>query len=76
MMLSHGALVNMPFATLNTTSLMTASFHGHTEVVKLLLDAGAEVSAVDLQQSTSLGYCFGGGYQCFTCYLYLQIFVN
>ena len=59
-LLENGANPNATFATLNTTSLMTAAFHGHTEVVKLLLDYGADVCAIDLQQSTALGYAFGG----------------
>ena len=59
-LLEHGADANATFATLSTTALMTAAFHGHTEVVRLLLDYGAEVRMVDLQQSTALGYAFGG----------------
>lgn len=59
-LLECGADVNVPFAALNTTALMTSSYHGHVDVVKLLLDHGAEVHAVDLQQSTALGYAFGG----------------
>ena len=39
---------------------MTSSYHGHLDVVKLLLDSGADPGAVDLQQSTALGYAFGG----------------
>ena len=52
--------MNVPFAALNTTALMTSSYHGHTDVVKVLLEQGANVHAVDLQQSTALGYAFGG----------------
>lgn len=52
--------MNVPFAALNTTALMTSSYHGHTDVVRLLLENKADVHAVDLQQSTALGYAFGG----------------
>ena len=48
------------FAELQTTALMTSSFHGHTEIVRLLLRRGADVKAVDIQSSTALGYAFGG----------------
>ena len=59
-LLDCGADVNVPFAALNTTALMTSSYHGHTDVVKILLEHNANVHAVDLQQSTALGYAFGG----------------
>ena len=59
-LLDHGADVNSTFATLNTTALMTSSFHGHVEVVRLLLQYGSDVRMCDLQQSTALGYAFGG----------------
>ena len=59
-LLSNGADVNATFASLNTTALMTSAFHGHVDVVRLLLDSGANVRALDRQQSTALGYCFGG----------------
>ena len=55
-----GADVNATFAALNTTALMTSSFHGHVDVVRLLLQRGADVSAHDTQLSTALGYAFGG----------------
>lgn len=59
-MLDNNADVNATFATLNTTALMTSAFHGHVDVVRLLLERGADCRMVDLQQSTALGYCFGG----------------
>ena len=59
-LIEGGADVNKPFATLNTTALMTSSYHGHVDVVKCLLENGADSGAIDLQQSTALGYAFGG----------------
>jgi len=59
-LLSHGAKVNGRFTDLRTTSLMTSSFHGHSEVVRELLSRGARVHAVDKQGSTALSYAFGG----------------
>lgn len=61
MLLDYGADVNAPFASLQTTALMTSSFHGHVDVVRALLDHGANARAVDTQGSTALGYAFGGG---------------
>ena len=52
--------MNKPFATLSTTALMTSSYHGNIDVVKQLLDNGADPTVIDLQQSTALGYAFGG----------------
>lgn len=60
LMLKSGADVNYRFASLNTTALMTTSFHGHVDILQTLLNAGADVKATDLQQSTALGYAFGG----------------
>ena len=59
-MLKSGANVNYRFASLNTSALMTTAFHGHVDILEILLSAGADVKAVDLQQSTALGYAFGG----------------
>lgn len=59
-LLNNGADVNAPFASLNTTALMTSAFHGHVEIVRLLLGRGADVHLLDLQSSTALGYAFGG----------------
>ena len=59
-LIENGANVNLPYAMLNTTPLMTAAHHGNADIVKLLLERGANVNAVDLQQSTCLGYAFGG----------------
>jgi len=59
-LIDHGGNVNATFANLETTSLMTSSFHGHTDVVRTLLESGANARAIDLQGSTALGYCFGG----------------
>ena len=39
---------------------MTSSFHGHVDIVHLLLERGADVRMIDTQQSTALGYAFGG----------------
>ena len=52
--------MNDAFANLKTTALMTACFHGHAEIVEILLRNAADVQAVDLQGSTALGYAFGG----------------
>jgi len=60
MLLDYGAEVNSTFATLETTALMTSSFHGHAQIVRTLLDHGASAKAVDSQGSTALGYAFGG----------------
>ena len=60
MLLDYGAEVNATFATLETTALMTSSFHGHSQIVRTLLDHGASAKAVDSQGSTALGYAFGG----------------
>jgi len=60
MLLDYGAEVNATFATLETTALMTSSFHGHSQIVRMLLDHGANAKAVDTQGSTALGYAFGG----------------
>ena len=60
MLLDYGAEVNATFATLETTALMTSSFHGHSEIVRTLLDHGASAKSVDTQGSTALGYAFGG----------------
>jgi len=60
MLLDYGAEVNATFATLETTALMTSSFHGHSQIVRTLLDHGASAKAVDTQGSTALGYAFGG----------------
>lgn len=59
-LLDSGADVNSTFAALNTTALMTSSFHGHVDIVRLLLERGADVRMLDTQQSTALGYSFGG----------------
>jgi len=61
-LLAHGAKVNGRFTELRTTSLMTTSFHGHSDVVRELLSHGARVQAVDKQGSTALSYAFGGEY--------------
>ena len=42
---------------------MTSSYHGHVDVVRVLLEKEANVHTVDLQQSTALGYAFGGKLQ-------------
>jgi len=60
MLLDYGAEVNATFASLETTALMTSSFHGHSQIVRALLDHGASAKAVDTQGSTALGYAFGG----------------
>jgi hypothetical protein len=60
MLLDHGANVNETFANLQTTALMTSSFHGHEKIVRMLLSRGANPRAVDMQGSTALGYAFGG----------------
>jgi len=60
MLLDYGAEVNSTFATLETTALMTSSFHGHAQIVRTLLDHGASAKTVDSQGSTALGYAFGG----------------
>lgn len=39
---------------------MTSSFHGHSEIVRLLIKKQANVNAIDVQGSTALGYAFGG----------------
>lgn len=39
---------------------MTSCYHGHVEIVRMLLQRGADVQAEDLQKSTALGYAFGG----------------
>ena len=59
-LLENGADVNSTFASLNTTALMTSCYHGHVDVVKLLIKFGGNVNALDSQQSTALGYAFGG----------------
>ena len=59
-LLEYHADVNDTFAGLQTTALMTSSFHGHADVVRVLLDHGASPKTVDVQGSTALGYCFGG----------------
>lgn len=38
----------------NRTPLMAASFHGHPDVVRVLLDNGASISAVDNEGYTAL----------------------
>jgi len=58
--MSYGANVNETFGSLNTTVLMTSSFHGHSNIVLHLLKKGADVKLVDSQGSTALGYAFGG----------------
>ena len=60
MLLDYGAEVNATFAALQTTALMTSSFHGNVNIVRTLLDHGANAKAVDMQGSTALGYAFGG----------------
>jgi len=60
LLLTYQVDVNDTFAALKTTALMTSSFHGHAEIVRLLLKKGADVRIVDLQGSTALGYAFGG----------------
>ena len=60
MLLDYGAEVNATFAQLETTALMTSSFHGHSQIVRVLLDHGASAKTVDTQGSTALGYAFGG----------------
>ena len=62
-LLNNGAEVDATFATLNTTALMTSAFHGHTDIVRLLLSRGADVTILDMQQSTALGYAFGGEFR-------------
>jgi len=62
MLLDHHANINETFASLQTTALMTSSFHGHEKIVRLLLSRGANPRAVDQQGSTALGYAFGGNY--------------
>ena len=64
-LIDNDADVNLPFAALNTTALMTSAYHGHFEIVRLLLQNGAEVQAEDMQKSTALGYAFGGRNQSF-----------
>jgi ankyrin repeat protein len=64
MLLDHGADVNETFASLQTTALMTSSFHGHDKIVRTLLGRGANPKAVDMQGSTALGYAFGGLLYC------------
>lgn len=62
-LLKNGASVDATFASLKTTALMTSSFHGHPDVVRVLLAAGSDARRTDVQHSTALGYCFGGSRQ-------------
>ena len=59
-LIAHGADINGTFGSLNTTVLMTSSFHGYSHIVHHLLVEGADVKLVDNQGSTALGYAFGG----------------
>ena len=44
----------------NKTALMRAAFEGQKDIVKLLIDNGAEVNAVDDNNSTPLMWAVGG----------------
>jgi len=60
MLLDHGAEVNATFQMLETTALMTSSFHGHARIVRMLLHHGASAQAVDREGSTVLEYALEG----------------
>jgi ankyrin repeat protein len=62
LLVTYGANVNDTFGSLNTTVLMSSSFHGHSKIVEYLLKKGADMNMVDSQGSTALGYAFGGMY--------------
>ncbi|CAD5120854.1 DgyrCDS9406 [Dimorphilus gyrociliatus] len=59
-LLDYGAEYDFPFAQLKTTALMTAAYHGYTDIVRTFLRAGSNIHAVDLQDSSALGYALGG----------------
>jgi ankyrin repeat protein len=44
------------------TALMAASEYGHREIVKLLIEAGADVNAADWYGRTALGWALRGGH--------------
>lgn len=59
-LLENGAEHDFKFAQLKTTALMTAAYHGHGEIVRMLLRAGSNIHELDLQDSSALGYALGG----------------
>ena len=60
LLMECGADVNMPYSSLNTTPLMTSAYHGHYDIIRFLLQGGADVHAEDIQGSNAIGYAFGG----------------
>jgi len=55
-LIDTGADVNLPAQTTHVTPLHVAAFKGNLNMMKLLLDAGANVDAVDCKNSTPLHY--------------------
>jgi ankyrin repeat protein len=60
-LISKGADVNQEVGSLGRTPLMIAAETGSVEIVKLLVEAGADPSAKDSQQYTVLNYAFKSG---------------
>lgn len=60
MLLDNNADINLPYAQNNTTALMTSAYHGHLDIIKLLLQYGADIQAEDILKSNAMGYAFGG----------------
>jgi uncharacterized protein len=61
LLLSSGAGVNTPSGGDESTPLMHAAAHGHASLVKVLLERGGDVHALDNQGNTALTIAAAGG---------------
>lgn len=63
MLIGKGALVNSRESRNGATPLMVAAFEGHEDVVRILLEAGADVNAKDAEGNTALSLATTRGHQ-------------
>ena len=64
-LVAQGASVDAPSEKLNFTPLIAATYHGHVEVVKFLLESKADPNLADDEGSTALLHaCWGNKTAC------------